>query len=255
MLKIFGFLKKKPKAMVFVDYEYWFYSYKTRFGIRPDPAQWRRSLEEEYRISDIMVFADFSSPGLGDERNKLREITNTIIETGTDTQRRKKDMTDFVMLDYIYQFADSNRRVGTYILFTGDGHFQSVVKYLVQKKRKKVTVYGVEDSFSRRLISSASKTVTLPFEDEVYKNYRRMIIENMAYVASKPNIIPTYTTTAEAVSKKYGVPVEGIKAAISKMSEEGYLERRSRKVDFNRTVKIIAPVWEKLIADGLWSTE
>ena len=48
-----------------------------------------------------MVFANFSSPGLNGELDSIREMTNTIIETGSDSQRAKKDMTDFVMLDYI----------------------------------------------------------------------------------------------------------------------------------------------------------
>ena len=117
--------------MVFVDYEYWFYSYKNKYNLRPDTAAWRAELEKQFDIEDIMIFADFSSPGIGEELAKLRNITNTIIETGTATQYRKKDMTDFVMLDYIYQNVTSRNDVGTYIIFTGDGHFQSVVKYLV----------------------------------------------------------------------------------------------------------------------------
>ena len=88
--------------MVFVDYEYWFYSYKNKYNLRPDTAAWRAELEKQFDIEDIMIFADFSSPGIGEELAKLRNITNTIIETGTATQYRKKDMTDFVMLDYIY---------------------------------------------------------------------------------------------------------------------------------------------------------
>ena len=82
--------------MVFVDYEYWFYSYKNKYNLRPDTAAWRAELEKQFDIEDIMIFADFSSPGIGEELAKLRNITNTIIETGTATQYRKKDMTDFV---------------------------------------------------------------------------------------------------------------------------------------------------------------
>ena len=104
--------------MVFVDYEYWFYSYKNKYNLRPDTAAWRAELEKQFDIEDIMIFADFSSPGIGEELAKLRNITNTIIETGTATQYRKKDMTDFVMLDYIYQNVTSRNDVGTYISAT-----------------------------------------------------------------------------------------------------------------------------------------
>mgnify|MGYP002461434668 CR=1 FL=1 len=75
--------------MVFVDYEYWFYSYKNKYNLRPDTAAWRAELEKQFDIEDIMIFADFSSPGIGEELAKLRNITNTIIETGTATQYRR----------------------------------------------------------------------------------------------------------------------------------------------------------------------
>ena len=84
------FRRRNKKAMIFVDYEYWFYSYKNRYGIRPNPASWRTSLEKKYNIDDIMVFANFSSPGLNGELDSIREMTNTIIETGSDSQRAKK---------------------------------------------------------------------------------------------------------------------------------------------------------------------
>ena len=58
---MFGFLKSKStkKAIVFVDYEYWFYSYKTLYGMRPNPKDLRTMLEKKYDIADIMVFGDF----------------------------------------------------------------------------------------------------------------------------------------------------------------------------------------------------
>lgn len=47
-------------------------------------------LEKQFDIEDIMIFADFSSPGIGEELAKLRNITNTIIETGTATAISQK---------------------------------------------------------------------------------------------------------------------------------------------------------------------
>ena len=164
-----------------------------------------------------MIFADFSSPGIGEELAKLRNITNTIIETGTATQYRKKDMTDFVMLDYIYQNVTSRNDVGTYIIFTGDGHFQSVVKYLVQKRHKKVVVYGVTDTFSKRLQGVASDIRLLPDEEELNNSYMRMIVRNLAHVEAKANIIPTFWGTIEAVSKRNNVPDDRVKATLLRM--------------------------------------
>ena len=79
---------------------------------------------------------------IADSLNSVRAMTNTVISTQQSSPHHKKDMTDFIMLDYIYQVSAERSDVGTYILFTGDGHFQSVVKYLTQKMGKRVIVYG-----------------------------------------------------------------------------------------------------------------
>ena len=139
---------KKKKVLAFVDYEYWFYSYKMRFGITPNPFRWFEDVKSRYDITDLWVFGDFSNPSLIEEAGKIRCITNNIIETGNTYRSKKKDMTDFVMLDYIYRAADENRKVRTYLIFTGDGHFQSVVKYLKEKKKKKVILCGIRDSIA-----------------------------------------------------------------------------------------------------------
>ncbi|MFR7610238.1 MAG: NYN domain-containing protein [Christensenellaceae bacterium] len=231
MLNIFRSLARSKRAMVFVDYEYWFYSYKNKYNLRPDTAAWRAELEKQFDIEDIMIFADFSSPGIGEELAKLRNITNTIIETGTATQYRKKDMTDFVMLDYIYQNVTSRNDVGTYIIFTGDGHFQSVVKYLVQKRHKKVVVYGVTDTFSKRLQGVASDIRLLPDEEELNNSYMRMIVSNLAHVETKANIIPTFWGTIEAVSKRNNVPDDRVKATLLRMMANGYVFQKDFSIN------------------------
>ena len=38
------------KAIVFVDYEHWYYSCRNLFHIAPDPITWRKSLDEKYNI-------------------------------------------------------------------------------------------------------------------------------------------------------------------------------------------------------------
>ena len=255
MFRWFRRQKKKSKAMVFVDYEYWFYSFATQFGLRPTPSTWRAELDSEYDILDIMVFADFSQPGLRSELNNIRSITNTIIETSDDFQQNRKDMTDFVMLDYIYQTVDTNKKVDTYILFTGDGHFQSVVKYLTQKKHKQVIIYGIEESFSQRLKSVATKAIMMPVTKEMYESYALFVIQDLAYCAERNTIIPTIRTTTDAVSRHYHFPMEQIRATITWMLDQHYLYQRDHRVSFNDSVKIIVPDWELLIEKGIWDAE
>ena len=62
VLNIFKTKSNINKALVFVDYEYWFYSYKNKYSMRPNLSAWRQALENQYQIVDIMVFEDFSCP-------------------------------------------------------------------------------------------------------------------------------------------------------------------------------------------------
>ena len=122
---------KKEKALVFVDYEHWFFSYKNLFGIKPNIKEWYDSICSRFQIEEAFFFADFTGIAvLRDEPGHIRAVSDSIIETGNFVGRNKKDMSDFVMLDYIYRKAMECPNVKYFVLFTGDGHFQSVAKFL-----------------------------------------------------------------------------------------------------------------------------
>lgn len=243
---------KKNKAVIFVDYEYWFYSYLNMVGIRPNPSVYMDALQKEFNISDTFVFGDFSGSGISEELWKLREFTNTIIETGNTHQKRKKDVTDFVMLDYIYQCMDDRKDIGTYILFTGDGHFQSVVNRLVKQKKKHVIIYGIKDSVSKQLQAGASEVRFLPTDKELNMAIYKMIAANMDYVQSRMKIIPTFLGTVNAVATRNNVDSEMVTTALRAMLDTGYLYQDICRMNF-RTVKVIKANWDKLKQDGIWS--
>ena len=113
----------QDKAIAFVDFEYWFYSYRDLLHISPNVSKWAAEITGQYHVSDIMVFADLSYPRIQQEAQQLRAVTNTIIDTSNLTPEHKKNMTDFIMLDYIYQTAIERPEITTYILFTGMGIF------------------------------------------------------------------------------------------------------------------------------------
>ena len=161
-------------------------------------------------------------------------------------------MTDFVMLDYIYRAADENRKVRTYLIFTGDGHFQSVVKYLKEKKKKKVILCGIRDSMSHQLQTVATELLLYPQEETKFIEYAQMIVSNMAHVATKNDIIQTFWGTVQAVSRYYNVPQEPATKTLKKMLDIGYLVRKERKIKFQKTVTVLTANWEMLIKDGLW---
>lgn len=240
--------------MVFVDYEYWYYSCQNKYNILPDTAALRMELEDHYDIAEIRVFADFLSPGIAKEKAKIELLADHIINTEGESCYRRKDLTDFVMLDSIYQCAMYEKNIGTYILLTGDGHFTSVVKYLVEQRHKKVIIYGVNDTISRRLQDIATDVITLPHSAELKAAYRAMIIENLAYVADK-NIVPTFRGTVDAVAKRYDIPANDIEIILAEMIDDGYVVKKDYAVEFKKYIKIVAPDWEKLIADGYWNPE
>lgn len=247
--RLFG---KGSAAMVFVDYEYWFYTYKNSVGIRPDPQSFRNALNKEFDVSDIMVFGDFSSQELGAELRSLRSITNTIIETGNTFFQRKKDMTDFVMLDYIYRCEDDNKNIGTYIIFSGDGHFQSVIRHLVQRKKKRVIVYGIKDSVSNQLADVASEVRYLPVNTELKYAIYRMIASNMAYIKDKPQVIPTFNSTIDIISGRKGINRESVRECVSDMMQRGYLYQKNVPMNEGRVVKVLEADWDLLARDGIW---
>ena len=244
---------EKDEAIALADYESWYYSLNNLYKLKPDIQAWRKELEESYNLKDVLVFGDFSNKGIREELTKIRCVTNSIIETQQSINGTKKDMTDFIMLDYIYQCVNDYPNINTYVLFTGDAHFQSVINYLIQKRNKKVIVYGVKDAFSNQLKNIATKAIEVPAADEILQSFYPIIVENMSYVSEKSAINPTFSATARILSTRNNVPEDLIKAAIAEMLRKGLLYTREKRVDFNQSVPVLRANWDKLVEVGLWS--
>ncbi len=244
---------KKPKAIAFVDFENWFLSLKKFYNLKPDVMKWRRQLEEKYELQDVYVFGNFIDNEMREELPKIRCVTNSIIETQQGTENYEKDMTDFVMLDYIYQYVNEHTDVDTYIIFTGDAHFQSVIKYLRQKHGKTVIVYGIKKTFSNQLKLIASEAIELPASDQILEGLYPLIVKNMDYVSGKFNIIPTFSSTARTLAKQYGVAEELVKAALVDMLDKGLLSKKQQRVAFNQFIPVLSANWDALVEAGLWS--
>lgn len=240
---------KKPKAVAFVDYEYWYYSYQNLFHLSPDVVSWRNKLEEKYSFTDIMVFANFANQKIRQELINIRKITNFIIETQQIMADHEKDMTDFIMLDYVYRYVSEHPEADTYVLFTGDAHFQEAIKYLIYKHNKKVIAYGVKNSFSTQVKQIASEAIELPVSEEIYP----LIVDNMAYVSTKWNIVPTFTSTAKTISRRNNLPEEFVKLALKEMLDKGLLYSHKQRVAYNQFVPVLAANWENLEHVGLWT--
>ena len=257
---MFGLFKKQnsenKRAVIFVDYEHWYISFEKLYHKKPDIKAFRDELSQTYEIVDISFFADFSHPSLRAEISRIREVTGSIIETQNSSSHYKKDFTDFIMLDHIYQEALMRSNIDTFIIFSGDGHFSSVVSFLKTKCRKEVGIYGVKDAVSQALKGAADWTVEVSAEDQSLKQYGGMILKNLKAVQDKHKgknkAHITFWATAEAVSKAYDADKNEIANALRKMLEKGYLVQKYERYGTKR-IKVITINWELCKKDEIWN--
>ena len=253
---MFDFFKKsnlqtRPRALAFVDYENWYITLDNAYKMRPDVRSWHDSICNIYDVEDVLFFADFSNPAIRAELSKIREVSNTIIETQNSRSHIAKDFTDFIMLDHIYQKALTTKHIDTFILFTGDGHFSSVVNFLRTKCRKEVIVYGPEDATSTQLKKCANKFVALPTQSDVERHRKKQIISHVAQLCEeKENPRILFSTTANTVAAKYGLDSESVRLLMHKLIAEGALKARKQYFNNGKFAKILSLDTQKCQALG-----
>lgn len=241
----------REKAIVFVDYEHWYYSMKNTFQTKPNLRRWRKNIAEKYSIIELLVFADFSKNEIANELSRIREVTNTIIETRNINEYQKKDFTDFIILDHIYQKAITADNIDNFIIFTGDGHFSSVVAFLRYQCNKTVGIYGVRESFSSQLKGMANWYVEIPEDSEIMIDVCQMILQNFYYIEKQRNekgrvIRPTFHKTVEAVAYRFDVYEETVAEALSFLIDQGYVYWNNEQVALRKTIKVYAVDWNKV---------
>ena len=252
---LFG--KKKSKAAVFVDFEHWSIAYDNVYRMNPDIDRFYRDLTEKYEIKKIKFFGDFMNPTLERQMNEIRKVTNDIIDTHNPDAFRK-DYTDFIMLDYIYQCAVDEKKIDTYILFTGDGHFSSVLHYLKNKLKKRVIVFGVRDCISSKLRNSADEVVEYPELTAQRNKYYDMIIENFRYINRHRDkmIYPTFLSTVTAVARLNNVSDEDVRNALQELIDKKIIYKTETVVNQGEnTVRILRLDKGKAIAAGLYTVD
>ena len=245
----------KPKAVAFVDFEHWYISLDRMHHQKPDYKGWYADVSSKFDIREIYFFADFSNQTLSAEIPRIREITNFIIETQNSTSYRKKDYTDFIMLDHIYQRAMTATDIDTYIIFSGDGHFSSVVNFLCVRQSKNVGIYAVRDAVSLTLRNAATWLCEVPLIDREEMTYFGMILGNLraldeASKSKKKKSRAAFWPTVEAVSRVNHVDREKTADALRKLIDRGYVFQTTENIS-GKTIKVINVNWDKAKKDGL----
>lgn len=245
---------KKPSCIAFVDFEHWYISLDKFYSVKPDVRAWADELNEKYDVRQIAIFADFSNPSLRAELDRLRDVTTFIFDTRNSSEHYKKDFTDFILLDYIYRQAITNKDIDTFIIFTGDGHFTSVVRFLKNECRREVGIYGITGATNTQLKQSASFCEEIPSDTAVYRSYYKMLVDNFSYLtvhreygekATKEKIV-------ERVCSKNKVGKKSISKALDLMINDGYVYRASAVGENGKKIEVMKPNWELLARDGLW---
>ena len=246
------FWHAQRRAAVFVDYEYWYVSSIEAYHYAPALRPWREELDKQFDRLEFFFYGHFSSFPYYSELPKIRLITDNVIETWDAPSGGKKDMTDFVILDHLYQAAVKWDAPETFILFTGDGHFQPVVQYL-RKLKKQVIVQGISGSMSSHLCETASQVREIIPD---YGDLFHLIVDYLDEIAeANENGGQQYTTfksLSQSVSRRCGVTQYSVEEALRVMLEQDLLRQKVMK-GFQTTTKILTPQWDKLIERGLYT--
>ena len=236
--------KNSNDAVAFVDYEYWYVSMRELYRAQPDLKSWCERLRERYQVKSIQFFGNFLDRNLSNEVVRIREVSNDIIETNCDNEGRfMNDMSDVIMLDAIYRAAAEKRSPQTFVLFTGDGHFQPVVRYLVQDLGKRVELHGIRTTVSRALRDAASECFEIPEEDQQLTECFQYIVADFNRIAlNHDNPFATYQR----------LPKERVEMAVNEMVNQGYITRKRHRVAYDKPmINVLIPEWDVLIEAGL----
>lgn len=240
-----------PKTAVFVDYESWFWALYNK-GEKPNVDDFMNKIKKQGKLEQLSFFGDFTKEEMAEEINKMRTVTNNIIDCSN--KETKKEYTDFIMLDHIYRSVLGNQDIEQYILVTGDGHFHSIVAYLKNFKDKIVGVYGVEHSFSPQLRNCASwsEEFKAPRANDEYQTKVLQTI-NWAERQKTPVIIPTFRGTVEACTKYYSLEKTTVMATLRKFIEDGYIDQVIKDTPDGKEVRALVVKWDLLIKHGFWN--
>lgn len=237
---------------MFIDYEHWYISLEKNFRLKPNIKEFTENLNKDYNVTDLVFFGDFSNSSLNNEMHKIRGFTNRIVETNNGGGFYKKDFTDFIMLDHIYQSAYTDKNVDTYVIFTGDGHFSSAVLFLKNVCKKNVVVYGVRNAFSGQLKQAATVWHEIPSEQDELLPYERMILVSLYNLESEnKNARPTFIKTVDAASEKYNADKDMMRKAMESLISRGIVSQYEVQIRFKK-VRLLKTDYEKAENDGVF---
>jgi len=248
----FKILKAPPQSndllntIVFIDYESLYVSFVKYYSKPPMLDIIIDEMKENGKIKKIFVFADFTKPNLNQERNRVRTVTSNIIDCSNESDTVKKDFTDFIMLDHIYQELIQNTSVEQFIFFTGDGHFSSAATFLRNFMDKVVGIYAVSGSLSRQLRDCSSWTKEVCAIDGDELEYQINLLKNFKSAEDRGRYV-TFMKTVEFTARNYGGDEYRYRQILQKLIEDGYVQSNLCKPFADRgEIKLLSVDWERV---------
>lgn len=228
------------QTLIYVDYESLFYGMYDRFKLKPNLDALLEDLKAQGRFAEsIKVFGDFSNDLIKSEQGKIRTITSTIIDCQQpNSDGHKKDYTDFLMLDSIYQDSMTKPHVEQFVLITGDNHYSSVATFLRTQKDKVIGVYAVEGTLGRQLADCSSWVKTIQPKDATEEKYRENLIQCMKSAQDK-SIKSTFMNTLNHVTNYYGGLYDMYRRVLSDMIADGQVTQQMEEAADGTQIRTI----------------
>ncbi|MDR1734619.1 MAG: NYN domain-containing protein [Oscillospiraceae bacterium] len=238
----------KLRTAVYVDYESLYWSFYNQLAALPDLELLVADIKKNAAVAKITVFGDFQSEPLGSERQRIRTVTNDIIDCSSHSDRRK-DFTDFIMLDHMYRDILQNSSMEQFILVTGDGHFSSFATFVRTFLDKSIGVYGVRGTLSNQLTVCASWAKVIDCVDADDSVYVRHLIHNFKLAEAKGTFL-TFKKTAAYTAQYHSGETLKYERILSQLIEDGYVFKQVTN-QYGKDFTAIMPNWERINAELL----
>ena len=245
-----------PRAVAFVDYEHWFISLERLHHLKPNIQAWFDDLKTRCNLVEVIFFGNFSKfKDKETETKRIRSFTNKIIDTFNPDLHYKKDYTDFIILDNIYQKAVLQSDAELFIIFSGDGHFSSAAAFIRNFCHKQVGIYGVQGAISKNLINSADWYREVPLEKEKKDALNHAIFSTFKNNERSMGVPPTFKRAVEIISAENQLESQEISDALCELINEGYINQIPERTKRNMPIKILRTDWKKVAESGIWSMD
>lgn len=247
-------LSEKPVTAVFIDYENWFWTtYNKKANNKIDEVI-NEIKRDKGKIVHIVIYADFSQDLIQNEKMKLeKKYPRMVRDCGSynsnlDKPNFRKNLTDFYLLDDIYQTLINNPMIQQFIIVSGDGHFHSVISHLRMFHEKRVGVFAIEGSLSHLIKETADWCIEV--KPEVSYDFSKIL--STLYNNQEREFPSYFSGSVTWCAKYFNIDKAEVEASLSYLVTNNYVNQEKRLVDGEGERRVLKVDWDKVENDGLW---